>query len=91
MTDTAVATVALILSIFTFATSTFPKIRKEHRRCQQSRRRSNGHAPPWWMCWTYWFGVERAFFGSKMWPEDERSDRAYEARLRSKSSDDAEL
>lgn len=44
--------------------------REVHRWRQHFRLKWDGYAPPWWMGWTYWFGVERLFFGKKMQTED---------------------
>lgn len=60
------------LSIYTFWHDTYPALRAEHRARQESRLKWDGIAPPWYLCWAYWFGVERLFWGRKMYDPDER-------------------
>lgn len=61
----AAGVAGLALSLYTFAGTTFPSLRAEHRRRQGFRRKYDGYAPPWLMCWTYWIGAEGLFFGGK--------------------------
>jgi hypothetical protein len=59
---------SLVLGIYALVRD--PGRREAHRFFQASRLKWDGFQPPFLMCWVYWFGVEKWFFGSKIRREE---------------------
>lgn len=46
--------------------NTFHLMRDEHRARQESRRETYRYAPPWYLCWPFWIGIEQLVFRGKL-------------------------
>ena len=58
-------------SLIISAIAVTPSMRREHQARQRSRIETDRYAPPWWMCWPYWIGIERHIFRSRIDRTDE--------------------
>lgn len=58
------------ISLYMFVQYALPDLRESHRFYQASRLKWDGFKPPFLMCWTYWIGVEKLFFRSKIHDEE---------------------